>query len=174
MVKYWIGIDIGSQEVGLACIAGENQVIRLLLCEPLQLRKASLEERIHRLHEWLAERFQLYEGRVSQVALEEPFVGKNIRSALLLGTIKGLVWGMLLSQGYSAPLLLSPAQVKKAITGNPYASKEQVARMLPHHLGGAVSLPSSEHATDALAIALTAYYYQNSAITRTLSKRAER
>ncbi|MCS6790154.1 MAG: crossover junction endodeoxyribonuclease RuvC [Bacteroidia bacterium] len=174
MVKYWIGIDIGSQEVGVACVEAEHRAMRLLRCEPLKLRRTSLEERMQSLYAWLAELFRSYEGKVSQVALEEPFVGKNIRSALLLGTIKGLVWGTLLSQGYPSPLLISPAQVKKAITGNPYASKEQVARMLSHHLGGDVVLPDSEHATDALAIALTAYYYQNSPISRTFSKRAER
>ncbi|RMF48088.1 MAG: crossover junction endodeoxyribonuclease RuvC [Bacteroidetes bacterium] len=167
-----MGLDLGSQEVGLAVVEALEGRFVLRVCLGYRLGRASLPERLAKLHHWLSA--QLHAWPAALVAIEDPFVGKNARSALALGTVKGLVWGMLLGLGRPAPLLLAPSQVKKAITGQAHAPKEQVAAMLVHYLGEAPPLPDNTHATDAVAIALAAAFLQNSPIKRTFTNRAER
>ncbi|MCX7605640.1 MAG: crossover junction endodeoxyribonuclease RuvC [Bacteroidia bacterium] len=173
VVMHWIGIDIGSQAVGWAVVqlmpAGR---FFLHSCEAIDLGKAPLENRLSTLHTWLLDHLKNW-PTVTSVAIEEPFVGKSIRSALTLGTVKGLVWSLLLSQGKPPPHRLAAVQVKKAITGRPHADKTQVAAMLQHYLVSA-ELPQNPHATDAIAIAIAAALAQNSPISRRLKSRAER
>lgn len=169
----YIGIDLGSQEVGFALIQKERNGYTLLVCEALHLSRRGLSTRLATIHAWLKDRIESY-WPVSTVAIEAPFVGKNVRSALTLGVMQGILWGIILERGENILMLLSPAEIKRAITGRGHATKEQVAEMLKYQLHTALPFPESEHATDAAAIALTAAYYQNSAMTRRLSKRADR
>lgn len=169
----WIGIDLGSQAIGFAVVEREEQGFVGRHSEALILPSRPIEERLREIYSWLRER--LGEWLPAQaVAIEEPFLGRNVSSALILGTMKGLLWGLLLERGEGSLLTLSPAEVKRTITGRAHASKEQVATMLQYHLRWEGELPTSDHATDAIAIALAAAYNQNSPITRRLTKRAER
>lgn len=168
----WIGIDPGSQAVGLAVIEEASRHYRLLRSEALYLPAKPLTERLPLIYTWVREQVQ---GVIPAkgAAIEAPFVGRSVRSALTLGIVQGLIWGVLIEQGI--PLItLSPAEIKRAITGRAHASKEQVAATLRHHLTDEPRLPDSDHATDAIAIALAAAYHQNSPITRRLTRRAER
>ncbi|GIV24548.1 MAG: hypothetical protein KatS3mg026_0240 [Bacteroidia bacterium] len=167
-----MGLDLGSQEAGLAVVEPGEGCFVLRACLSFRPGRASMPERLEKLYHWLS--VQLQDWPAALVAMEDPFVGRNPRSALALGALKGLVWGTLLAMGRPAPLLLAPAQVKKAITGRAHAPKEQVAAMLRHYFGQEVSLPDNHHATDAVAIALAAAFLQNSPIKRTFTNRAER
>lgn len=169
----WIGIDLGSQALGFAVVEREGEGFIGRCGEALHLPSRPIEERISEIYAWLRERLTAWLP-AQAVAVEEPFLGRNVRSALILGTVKGLLWGILLEKGGSPFLMLSPAEVKRAITGRAHASKEQVAAMLQYHLRWTDNPPTSHHATDAAAIALAAAYAQNSPITRRLTRRAER
>ncbi|MCS7153686.1 MAG: crossover junction endodeoxyribonuclease RuvC, partial [Bacteroidia bacterium] len=171
-MPHYIGIDLGSQALGIATIRPTLSGYELILCEAFHLPPVPLPERLSLIHHWLTD-YLNQAASPSVVAIESPFVGRNVRSALTLGIVQGLLWGILIERGLSL-YTLSPAEVKRALTGRAHASKEQVAAMLQHHLSFACPLPDSEHATDAAAIALAAAYYQNSPITRRLTKRAER
>lgn len=172
MVIQWVGIDIGSRSVGFAVVEGKGPLFTLLRCEAVALGEKPLSERVALLHAWLTPR--LAEWPQAGVALEEPFAGKSIQSALVLGTIKGMVWGILLAQQRPSPQFLPAVAVKKALTGRGHAPKAQVAAMLQHHLRPPYTLPENDHATDAVAIAIAAALSQNSPITRTFKSRAER
>lgn len=167
-----MGLDLGSQEAGLAVVEPGERRFVLRVCLSFRPGRASMPERLERLYHWLSAQLQAWPAAL--VAMEDPFVGKNARSALALGTVKGLVWGTLLALGRPAPLLLAPARVKKAITGQAHASKEQVAAMLVHYFDQNPALPDNNHVTDAVAIALAAAFFQNSPIRRTFTRRAER
>lgn len=169
-----MGLDIGSQGVGLAVVEAKGSLrFRLLACEALALGRSPLEARLGKLHEWLQQQVGAWPPSVPAY-LEEPFVGRSVRSALVLGTVKGLVWGLFLSLGRAAPLSLSAVHIKKALTGRAHADKTQVAAMLQHYLEPPFSSPPSEHASDAIAIAIAAACLHSSPITRRLTKRAER
>lgn len=87
-----------------------------------------------------------------EMAIEEPFFGKNVQSMLKLGRAQGIIIGGALHHGipvYQYP----PREVKNAVTGSGAAPKEQVARMLTMLLPGA-QLPTELDATDALAVCI--------------------
>jgi crossover junction endodeoxyribonuclease RuvC len=75
-----------------------------------------------------------------------------VRTAFAVGHARGVV--MLAAGQRLVPCAgYTPQQVKGAVCGNGRASKEQVARMVMTLLGLA-DVPSPDHASDALAVAL--------------------
>jgi len=86
------------------------------------------------------------------MAVEDLFNAKNARSSLILGHARGVI----LLAGASAGLAVAeyaPREVKKALTGNGAATKEQVRFMVMRLLVLKDSPPLDQ--SDALAVALT-------------------
>jgi len=86
------------------------------------------------------------------VAVEEPFVDKNIQTALKLGQAEGLV--LLAAELAGLPsTVYTPATIKLALTGYGRAEKFQIGLMTARllHLK---EPPKSHHAADALAVAI--------------------
>jgi crossover junction endodeoxyribonuclease RuvC len=109
----------------------------------------------------LAERLrELYLGltdlvvrlRPQEVAIEEPFVARNVRSALAIGRAQAVA--MLAAATHGIPVATyPPAKVKRNVADYGRGDKEQVQRMVCVQLGLAES-PGTSDATDALAVAL--------------------
>jgi crossover junction endodeoxyribonuclease RuvC len=87
-----------------------------------------------------------------EVAVEEPFVGKNVNSALAIGEARGVVLVAAAVRGIPV-FQYPPATIKSAVSGYGRGDKEQVRRMVSLQLGLAEP-PASTDASDALAIAL--------------------
>lgn len=86
------------------------------------------------------------------VAIEQPFAGKNVRSALAIGQAQAIA--MLAGARKGLPVTTySPTQVKQAVTDYGGASKEQVRDMVQIILQLA-DQPETTDAADALAVAL--------------------
>jgi crossover junction endodeoxyribonuclease RuvC len=86
------------------------------------------------------------------VAVEEPFVDKNIQTALKLGQAEGLV--LLAAELAGLPsTVYTPATIKLALTGYGRAEKFQIGLMAARLLRLAEP-PKSHHAADALAVAI--------------------
>jgi crossover junction endodeoxyribonuclease RuvC len=85
-------------------------------------------------------------------ALESLFIGLDPRAILAVGQARGVALAACGAAGV-ASAEYAPAQVKRAVCGSGRAPKEQVGRMITVilQLEGA---PPSEHAADALAVAL--------------------
>jgi crossover junction endodeoxyribonuclease RuvC len=92
------------------------------------------------------------EHQVEAMALEELYFGQNARSAFAVGHARGAA---MLAAGQRAVPCSSytPQQVKAAVCGSGRADKDQVARMVQALLGLA-ELPTPDHASDALAVAV--------------------
>jgi crossover junction endodeoxyribonuclease RuvC len=91
-----------------------------------------------------------------EIAIEAPFYGKNVQSMLKLGRAQGVAMAAGLSR--EIPITeYSPKKIKKAITGNGNASKEQVAKMLQSLLN-LKQLPKNLDATDGLAAAVCHFF----------------
>ncbi|MCB0470866.1 MAG: crossover junction endodeoxyribonuclease RuvC, partial [Flavobacteriaceae bacterium] len=91
-----------------------------------------------------------------EIAIDDPFYGKNVQSMLKLGRDQGVAMAARLSR----QILIteySPKKIKMAITGNGNASKEQVAKMLQTLLK-LKELPKNLDATDGLAAAVCHFY----------------
>ena len=90
--------------------------------------------------------------RPAAAALEETFAGVNPKSAIAMGQGRGVAL-LALARADVPVLELSPAEIKKAVTGNGAAGKDLVARMVCARLN-LKETPRPADATDALAAAI--------------------
>ncbi len=144
-----LGIDPGSRATGFGVVDTDGQrssavhygVIRV----PADL---SLVRRLDLLHAGLVEIVKEYSP--DEAAIEEVFMAKNPRSALVLGQARGV---LLLAAGRCGEVHEYAARaVKKAVAGYGQADKQQVGHMVKLLLGLDKTPP--QDAADALAIAL--------------------
>ncbi|HSE92992.1 MAG TPA: crossover junction endodeoxyribonuclease RuvC [Methylomirabilota bacterium] len=115
--------------------------------------RTSLDDRIHHIY---GEVWRLIDKHAPEgVALEGLYAAYSFpRTALLMAHARGVV--CLAARQRGVPVLtLAPAEVKRAVTGNGAAGKEQVQRSVQHLLALA-DLPRPSHVADALALAFTA------------------
>jgi crossover junction endodeoxyribonuclease RuvC len=108
------------------------------------------ERRLARIHASLAELVEWHDP--AAVALEDVYFGRNVRSAIGVGQARGVA--MLAAADRGIPCFdYTPQAVKMAVCGSGAAAKDQVQRMV----GSLLSLPEpprSDHAADALAVAI--------------------
>jgi len=110
----------------------------------------SLGPRLYRIYSQLVDLLSEYSPDV--VAIEEPFVSKNPRTAMAIGQAQGLA--LLVAAEKNIPVQgYPPRKVKHAITGNGAATKEQIQQATMLHLTLAAP-PVPDDAADALAVAL--------------------
>ena len=146
-----LGIDPGTVTLGYGVVeAGENE-LDLVDCGTLTTApNTPLAQRLHTLYLGLLELIARYQP--SEVAIEEPFVAKNVRSALAVGEAIGMA--MVAATEKGIPIYqYTPTQVKQAVSSYGRSGKEQVQEMVRIQLGLS-SLPQPSDAADALAVAL--------------------
>jgi crossover junction endodeoxyribonuclease RuvC len=145
-----LGIDPGSRKTGWGILDIDGKAMRhidngvLFLDDDAQL-SIRLRDLAHRLRDTITQH------RPDCVALEDVFVHKNPRSALLLGQARGVA----LAAAGLADLPVhsfSPAVVKMRVAGSGRADKGQVATTVCALLG--LAEEPYEDAADAVAIAI--------------------
>jgi crossover junction endodeoxyribonuclease RuvC len=146
-----MGIDPGVANTGFGVVrlagaqmsAVDGGVIEAPADEPS-------ERRLARIHATLAELVRWHEP--GAVALEDVYFGKNVRSAIAVGQARGVAMLAAAQRGISC-FDYTPQAVKMAVCGSGAAGKQQVQRMVGALLG-LPDPPQSEHAADALAVAI--------------------
>ncbi len=119
-------------------------VIRLKASAPLESRLATLYREITEL---------VSEAQPDLVVVEQVFVhAKHARTAIVMGHARGVVLLVAAQQGVPVGEL-SPAEVKKSLTGNGRATKRQVQVAVKSQCRLA-TLPEPPDVADAIAIAL--------------------
>ena len=150
MARKILGIDPGSFHLGLGFIEKEGNAVRLIRTEIVSPpRNHAFFDRLEVLSKRL--RILLDEFQPQEVAVEDIFHAKNVRSAIHLGVARGVAIGACLERGikiYEYP----PTQVKMIVTGYGRADKEQVKKMVRLTLG--VEIDLGYDATDAIAVAI--------------------
>jgi len=113
--------------------------------------RAPLETRLKSIHESICEIIERL--KPDAMAVEQLYSHyAHPRTAILMGHARGVIF-LAASRGGVPVVSYSATQVKKSLTGNGRAGKEQVQRMVQTVLGlGA--LPSPPDVADALAVAL--------------------
>jgi crossover junction endodeoxyribonuclease RuvC len=111
---------------------------------------APLAERLRDIHDGVRE--VLARHAPDTVAIEDLFFGKNPRSTAVLGHARGVILLAVANTG-CAIVELSPARIKKAVTGAGAATKEQVQYMVAQLLRLAKP-PQPADAADGVAAAL--------------------
>lgn len=144
-----LGMDPGSLRFGVGILKKEKGRFSYVHSETMKLKDGDFVPRMREL--WLRLDKLTASFALDQAAMEEGFLGKNIRSMSLLSMVRGVAMAALMNRGL--PLALyAPRQVKLALTGYGNADKEQVAKMAALVLnvkGRKLGLDES----DALAVA---------------------
>jgi crossover junction endodeoxyribonuclease RuvC len=148
-----LGIDPGSHYTGFGIVDKTSTSLQLVRFGAISAKTSdSFEDRL--LFIGLEIEKILKEFRPQSVILEEIFTAKNIKSSLQLAHVRGLCMFQAKKVG-SQIHHYSTKAVKKGITGNGNASKEQVALILQGLLGARIGVEKLD-ATDALALS---YYH---------------
>jgi len=163
-----LGIDPGSLITGIgiiSCTAGKAGLVDF---DAVVLNsKEPLTKRLKVIYDVCIEKIKKY--KPDELAIETAFFGKNIQSTLKLGQARGVAIIAAVNSNVSVSEY-SPREVKKSITGNGAASKEQVKYMVKRILE-IKEEPEYIDSTDALAIALCHHYYLQTAIKSTGKKK---
>jgi crossover junction endodeoxyribonuclease RuvC len=146
-----LGIDPGTADTGYGVVQSSGSRLQALDCGVIQTRAGiALERRLAEIHQRVDALISRH--RPDAVAVEELYFGTNVRTAFAVGQARGVV--LLAAGQHGTPARsYTPQQVKGAVCGHGRAGKEQVARMVARLLGLAAP-PASDHAADALAVAI--------------------
>ena len=150
--EYIVGIDPGLKITGYGVIRQGDGEVALVEGGLLKTDAgAPLEERLRQLHAQLAE---VLAGFPPQVVVVEDLYSQytHPRTAILMGHARGVVY-LAAAEAGAEVVAYAPALVKRSLTGNGRAPKEQVGRMVAQLLRLAEP-PHPEDVTDALALAL--------------------
>jgi crossover junction endodeoxyribonuclease RuvC len=163
-----LGIDPGSRTTGYAILEKKNGVYSALRCDVIKLDDLpDHADRLQRLFQELSVLVKQYQPRLC--AVETPVFGKDPQAMLKLGRAQAACMLAITTNGFKVAEYL-PKEVKKSVTGNGNASKEQVAIML----GRCVKLPAEKlkkDATDALAVAWCHYSREGSLVPSSQNNR---
>jgi len=149
-----LGIDPGLQITGYAALDFAGREPTLVEAGTIRTdAKADMPRRIAQIHADLAE--ILGELSPDVVAIEQLYAHyKHPRTAILMAHARGIVL-LAAEQAGVAVRNLSATKVKKSLTGNGHASKQQVQRAV-QTVFRLPQIPQPPDVADALAIALCA------------------
>ena len=144
-----LGIDPGTIRCGYAII---QTVPKLTLVDAgfIKITEKELQYQLSQLIEGLD---IILKQKVDEVAIEDIFYAYNPKTVLKLAQFRGAL-SLRILQIHGNFAEYTPLQVKKAVTGNGKAKKEQVAFMVKRILGLKGDIKPLD-ITDAIAIALT-------------------
>lgn len=146
-----LGIDPSLQSTGIGIIEDDGDRYKAI---SFGIIKPGADGPLHeKLNEIRQEIFKVIESfEPDEVSVENPFFARNVRTALLLGQVRGAV--LIAVAERDRPLAeYSALEIKKAVTGYGQADKGQVETMVKQILGlEADRLPRD--ASDALAAAI--------------------
>lgn len=147
-----LGVDPGTAATGYGVVARGSAAHRLVECGVIRPPAGRpLAERLAVIFEELSD--VIGRHRPDAIAVEDVFVARNVRSALVLGHARGVI--LLAAARAGLPVSEYGArQVKSAVVGAGGASKVQVQLMVARHLRLAEA-PRPADAADGVAIALT-------------------
>jgi crossover junction endodeoxyribonuclease RuvC len=146
-----MGIDPGLANTGFGVVrlaggqmsAIDGGVVEAPASEPSESRLARIHAELAKLIAWHSP---------AAVALENLYFGKNVRSAIAVGQARGVA--MLAAAQHAVRCFdYTPQEVKLAVCGSGAADKRQVQQMVGALLG-LPGPPESDHAADALAVAI--------------------
>ena len=146
-----LGIDPGTVTMGYGVIQAEEDEITLIDCGALNSSARSpIGERLSYFYNELLE--VISRCQPDAVAVEQPFMSRNVRSALAVGRAQAVA--ILAAATRGVPTYeYTPAQVKQRVANYGAGSKEQIQEMVRLQLGLS-QVPQPSDAADALAVAI--------------------
>ncbi len=146
-----LGIDPGTVAMGYGVIDSSDDETTLVDCGVLDCPvRSPIGERLSFLYEELGKIISRYQPEA--VAIEQPFVAKNVRSTLAIGKAQAVAILAAANKGIPS-YEYTPAQIKQRVADYGGSSKEQVQEMVRLQLGLS-EVPQPPDAADALAAAI--------------------
>jgi crossover junction endodeoxyribonuclease RuvC len=146
-----LGVDPGTVNFGYGIIAEDDGAVQMVDSGAIKVSaRLPLETRLCKLYSELNQ--IILRHKPDEVAVEEPFVGRNARTAFALGKCEAIV--VLAAASRGLPIYYySPAIVKQQITNYGQSDKQQMQKMIEIYLGLRTRVHCT-HAVDALAVAI--------------------
>jgi len=146
-----LGIDPGTIAMGYGAIECRGDEIALVECGALiTAARSPIGERLSYLYSQLMEIISRHQP--DTVAIEQPFVAKNVKSALAIGRAQAIAILAAANTGIPSHEY-TPTQIKQRVANYGASSKEQIQEMVRLQLKLAET-PKPSDAADALAVAL--------------------
>jgi len=146
-----LGIDPGSRNLGYCIINWDGKNFSLVEAGLLKMKEKELQAQMVELIEGID--LILKTHKVDEVAIEDIFFAFNPKSVIKLAQFRGALCLKILQEvGFFHEY--TALQVKKAVTGNGKATKEQVAFMVKRLFSIKKEIKPLD-ITDAMAIAIT-------------------
>jgi len=151
-----LGIDPSLKSTGYGLIENTGQEYSVLTYGTIKPHRNNLFH--HKLNEIKIKIDELIDTfKPEEVAIENTFYAQNVKTALILGQVRGAVLIAISSQ--NLPLFeYSPLEIKKAVTGYGQADKNQVSLMIKTLL----NIEDNQMETDASDALGTAFCHLNS------------
>lgn len=146
-----LGVDPGTIVMGCGVIDNQADNMSLISYSTIKCKaRSNMPERLLFLHDELAQIVRQF--KPDAMAVETPFVGENIKSALAIGKAQAMV--LLVAAQHHIPVYeYSPAQIKQHVADYGASSKEQIQQMVKLLLE-LDEVPQPDDAADALAVAI--------------------
>lgn len=146
-----LGIDPGTVVMGYGVIDAIDDEISLIDYGALTtVKNESIGERLHHLYQGMLEIIQQHYP--DAVAVEQPFISKNVRSAMAIGRAQAIA--LLAATGKGIPTYeYTPTQIKQRVANYGASTKEQIQEMVRLQLG-LPEIPQPNDAADAIAVAI--------------------
>ncbi len=146
-----LGIDPGSRNLGYAIVKQQNSTLTLIEAGLIKIKPEGFQYQLAQMIEGLDMVFESFP--IDEVAMEDIFYAYNPQTVLKLAQFRGAL-ALRIIQKHGNFAEYTPLQVKKALTGNGKAAKEQVAFMVKRLLGIKREIKPLD-ITDAMAVAIT-------------------
>ncbi len=146
-----LGIDPGTVTMGYGVVESNNDDLSMVDCGALVTSERSpIGERLCYLYRQLLCIIENYQP--DMVAVEQPFVAINARSALAIGRAQAIALLAAATQDIPAHEY-TPARIKQSVANYGASSKAQVQEMVRLQLN-LKEVPQPNDAADALAVAI--------------------
>ncbi|MEA2098725.1 MAG: crossover junction endodeoxyribonuclease RuvC [Campylobacterota bacterium] len=146
-----LGIDPGTRNMGYALIYLDKGKTSLVEAGLIKMKAEELQFQIPQMVEGISTIFKNHQ--IDEVAMEDIFYAHNPATTIKLAQFRGAIMLKLL-QEFGQFSEYTALQVKKAITGNGKATKEQVNFMVKRLLNIKKELKPFD-ISDAMAVAIT-------------------
>ena len=147
-----LGIDPGTNATGVGVVETAGEGARLVHAGTLvPPRRGALPLRLSFLYDGLTQMIESWGP--AELAIEQPFVARNVKSAMAVGQAQGVAMAVAGKTGLEI-FGYEPRKVKQSVTGHGGSTKHQVQLMVCASLGLDSLDDQTTDATDALAVAL--------------------
>ncbi len=164
-----LGIDPGSNLLGYSVISVRGGEMRLVDLGTLKIQKVQEQaEKLKIIYHTIQDLIEKHQP--DEFAIETPIYGKNPQSMLKLGRAQGVAIVAAITIGIPVTEY-NPKTIKRAVTGNGNASKEQMSALLQRMLSFTMDARELD-ASDALSVAVCHHLQRTSPLAGLSSKKS--